>query len=352
MQITRQLAVVGTPVFVVLLLATLGTSCRSRGPVDSLHALAMADNPAVVERSAAIKAVEQVYPYRISPGDVIGVAYFKQPAAFVDQAYRVNCDDALTINVIGQESYSLDVTVRPDGCLSFHLIGDVPVRGLTVAEIRATLTERLQARIPAVEVSVFLRRGGVIVDEFLNTLMGDKRQGTSRQVTVKRDGLASFPLLGERAVVGKSLTELAQDLELEYQTLFQGGLTVNANLVSGETGNVVVLGEVRKPGLYTVPRAMHPVFLLAMAGGARETADVGAALVVRRGPDGQVTRLDPQLDVQRETSGALDATIVPGDILLVPKSPIANIDQFVDQYIRKIIPVNLSAGAYYDLDQE
>jgi polysaccharide export outer membrane protein len=34
-----------------------------------------------------------------------------------------------------------------------------------------------------------------------------------------------------------------------------------------------------------------------------------------------------------------DITLAPYDIVFVPKSPVANVNQFVDQYIRKNVPI-------------
>jgi polysaccharide export outer membrane protein len=44
------------------------------------------------------------------------------------------------------------------------------------------------------------------------------------------------------------------------------------------------------------------------------------------------------------TDMSQDIFLMPLDIVYVPKSPIANINQWVDQYIRKNIPVPFSFG--------
>jgi len=47
-----------------------------------------------------------------------------------------------------------EVLVRPDGLISFPLVGDVPAEGRTVEELRLDLAKRLIKYIPAVNITV------------------------------------------------------------------------------------------------------------------------------------------------------------------------------------------------------
>ena len=48
---------------------------------------------------------------------------------------------------------------------AFFEVGDVPVRGKTIPEIRDLLTDRFRKVVPAATVTLFLVEGGVLVDE-------------------------------------------------------------------------------------------------------------------------------------------------------------------------------------------
>lgn len=78
-----------------------------------------------------------------------------QPA---DSAFRVGPEDVLEISVWKEEGLRKDVLVRPDGGLSFPLVGEVQAAGKTVEEIRAELTKRLEKFIPEPVVSVLVQR--------------------------------------------------------------------------------------------------------------------------------------------------------------------------------------------------
>jgi polysaccharide export outer membrane protein len=49
------------------------------------------------------------------------------------------------------------VTVRPDGFITLPLVNDIRALGVTPTELRAQITERLAAFVPAAEVSVIVR---------------------------------------------------------------------------------------------------------------------------------------------------------------------------------------------------
>lgn len=69
---------------------------------------------------------------------------------------RLRPSDAVTVQVAGQENLSGDFVVRRDGTLLVPVIGPVKVEGKTTAEVRKTLTQRLDGIViePRVTVSV------------------------------------------------------------------------------------------------------------------------------------------------------------------------------------------------------
>jgi len=68
--------------------------------------------------------------------------------------YRVQPGDVLQIAVWKETDLQAEVLVRPDGGLSFPLVGDIAARGKTIAGLRAELTDRLKRFIPNPVVSV------------------------------------------------------------------------------------------------------------------------------------------------------------------------------------------------------
>jgi len=70
------------------------------------------------------------------------------------QIYVVQPPDVVQVAVTPEEQLTRNCIVRPDGCITFDLIGDVQVAGLTPPQIDDLITERLSAYIKNVEVAV------------------------------------------------------------------------------------------------------------------------------------------------------------------------------------------------------
>jgi hypothetical protein len=71
-------------------------------------------------------------------------------------------------------------------------------------------------------------------------------------------------------------------------------------------------------------------------------------VIIRHGADNR--RLALQVNVQKVLDGtdmSQDIALKPFDIVYVPRSSIANVDIWVDQYVRKILPVNITTGFGY-----
>jgi polysaccharide export outer membrane protein len=75
----------------------------------------------------------------------------------VEPEYRVAAPDVLTISVRPAPEINRELTVRPDGKVSFDLVGDVEVGGKTVREIRDVIESRLKEFVVHPDVTVVLK---------------------------------------------------------------------------------------------------------------------------------------------------------------------------------------------------
>ena len=71
-----------------------------------------------------------------------------------NETYKIQPGDVLEISVWKEESLLRQVLVRPDGGMSFPLVGDVQAAGKSVEELRTVVTERLTKYIPDPVVTV------------------------------------------------------------------------------------------------------------------------------------------------------------------------------------------------------
>jgi polysaccharide biosynthesis/export protein len=73
-------------------------------------------------------------------------------------SFKIGPGDVLEISVWRDDSLTRDIIVPPDGIIAFPLIGDVPVKRLTVTQLRERITERLADFIPDATVTVILKQ--------------------------------------------------------------------------------------------------------------------------------------------------------------------------------------------------
>lgn len=73
------------------------------------------------------------------------------------ERYTLHPGDVILVSVWREQDLTLELSVRPDGGISYPLAGDVQVAGLTIDQVRQEIAKRLEKFIPEPEVSVIAR---------------------------------------------------------------------------------------------------------------------------------------------------------------------------------------------------
>jgi len=74
-----------------------------------------------------------------------------------ESSYRIGPNDVLNIFVWKEADLTRDVTVMPDGNITYPLIGEITAQGRTATEIKKTITDKLQNYVTAPEVTVIVK---------------------------------------------------------------------------------------------------------------------------------------------------------------------------------------------------
>ncbi len=160
------------------------------------------------------------------------------------------------------------------------------------------------------------------------------------QVTVRPDGKISFPLIDEISVSNISPGALKNDIAKRLSTIIQEP-QVTVNVLSFQSKKFFVLGEVNNPGLYPFAGGEGVLDGIAKAGGYKQdTAALKSVILIRRGYGSKPETL--RLNIYNLiTKGDItqDVKLDTADVIFVPKSFIANVNTFVDQFFTKTDPV-------------
>ena len=157
------------------------------------------------------------------------------------------------------------------------------------------------------------------------------------EVTVRPDGKISLEIVGDIQAAGLQPRELAGALTERYAgELAHPRVSV---IVRAFGGQVYVEGEVRTPSAPPFAMGITALQAISLAGGFLDTAQPNSVILIRL-EDGQYHGYRLALnDARTGRDIAQDVHLQPADILHVPRSRVADVNLFVEQYIRRNLPV-------------
>jgi polysaccharide export outer membrane protein len=247
--------------------------------------------------------------------------------------YGVGPGDVLEVNVIGNDDLSRIPTVQTNGAITYPLLGEVQVAGLTVAEIRRKLTNLLEKDYlvkPQVEVKVRefnsqyvsvvgevnspgrkpLRGRTRLIDALLES--GGFKASASAEVMITRTE-------GEFEGGRKTIT-----VRISSQATLQDQINLELPLRNGDIitalpkSYVTVDGEVNRPGRYAIEADLTVTGAISLAGGLTRFGS-GSVKLRRTEPEsGKVSILDVDLKDVRNGKKP-DVPLLPNDVVSVPR---------------------------------
>jgi polysaccharide biosynthesis/export protein len=238
--------------------------------------------------------------------------------------YRLGPGDLVRITVYNNPDLATEAEISQEGKISFPLIGEAALGGLTRAEAEKAIAERLGA-------------GGFVPDAHVNLLITQHR---SRQVSVIGEvhKPGKYPInhptvsVTDLLAAAGGVTPKASHVITVIRTDQSGGTLrhqVNVNEVLGAgdlsknvrvgSGDIIyvppvsifyIYGEVRQPGAYQLAPDMTVRQAISVGGGLTVRGTERGIRVERRGPDGK-----PQI-----YRAELTDKLKPDDVVRVPES--------------------------------
>ncbi len=247
------------------------------------------------------------------------------------EGYTLGVGDVLHVTVWGHSELSTEVEVRPDGYITFPLVGDWFARGRAPKEIAAEIQAELEQYVVEPHVTVMVKQFRSVQVQVIGQVgsPGYYRLRDSGRV-MDAIGMAGGPtnLADLTAVtVNRSVGHAAESeiLNLDLESFIERGTaSENPRLQDGDVirvssaGRALVLGSVRNPGTYNLVRGMDLLDLLGEAGGPLDSADLEQAVVTRKHDSGDV-EIPIDLEAMMAGRSEQDKTLQPNDILYVPE---------------------------------
>lgn len=187
------------------------------------------------------------------------------------------------------------------------------------------------------EPTVYLKPGDTVSFKFAHWPELDLEE----QV-IRPDGKVTLVLIGDYAIEGKTPEEAAAELKNSvYAHLLKfknEGQEIQVFVNNLDSRRIFVGGEVRVPGLQPLAAETTVLEAIMTAGGPlKESAELEKVVVIRQRDGKQYAQtVDVQAASRRPETEQF--VLEPQDIVIVPRTGIDRVNQWVEQYVNKIIP--------------
>jgi polysaccharide export outer membrane protein len=245
-----------------------------------------------------------------------------------------------------------DATILPDGTCTLPSIGAVTLKGMTIAEATSRLNAMYSPVSPHAHAEIIVVEARGRTRDFFETLRSTP-SGADRKFELTEEGSLQLPLIPPVQALGRTLEDVRAEIRTAYHSALPD-VSVTTTLSSRERRTFAIWGEVNHGGVFPVSYPMSIMEAVSLAGGLTDRARRSQIILIRPEPDGTVSIQSINLGNTLDLNGyaALKVAVQPHDLLFVPKSRIANLNLFVLQYIRGLLPLQVNAGLGWDLTKQ
>ena len=233
--------------------------------------------------------------------------------------YRLGAGDLLKIAVFDHDELSIDARVSQTGNITFPLVGQVPVAGLSTRDAELLLARRLMdgafLKLPQVSILVSEYQSQKVAVMGQVTKPGQYPLDASKKVidvVAMAGGLLNDTAADDATLVRADGSRVVIDL----QKLFDGDPAMNLDIHDGDTVFVrrapqfYIYGQVQHPGQYRLARNTTISQAISMGGGLTPRGTQRRAIVKRLDAQGK----------EHKYSVADEDVLQPDDVLLIKQS--------------------------------
>lgn len=157
-----------------------------------------------------------------------------------------------------------------------------------------------------------------------------------RAVVVRPDGRISIDLIGDVQAAGRTVEEIAEDVQKQI-TRFKLGAVVTVAVTRAASSSVSLLGEVNSNRAFALLKQTRVAEAIALSGGVNNFANLGKVRVVRnRG--GRTTVIAVDLKAIQKGDLRTNVMLEGGDIIYVPPTIWAKIGHTINAVLYPFQP--------------
>jgi len=248
--------------------------------------------------------------------------------------YRINPKDILEITVYEEPDLSKNFMVNLDGEIVYPLLGNIVVRGLTTEDVERKIAELLakdylvdpQVSVlikESVKISILgkvnkpgtyeLKSSMTVLDAIISA-GGFSIDANAKEVKIVR-------MKGEgKETINVDVDTIIKDSDRKSDISLEPGDLVLAGGLSQSSSQIILFGEVKRPGSYAYTTGMDIIEAIALAGGLTDIAAADSTKIIREKDGKRLTIKIPLGSILKGGNQNQDISIEPNDTIVVPQS--------------------------------
>lgn len=172
----------------------------------------------------------------------------------------------------------------------------------------------------------------------------------SLELIVGPDGKISFPLIGDIQAAGRTLAELDLEITERLKDYVENPqVSVIVREFAGD--KVIIIGEVKVPGIYKFVGVTSVMDVIALAGGFTDRARLASIVIVREPEEPSESKNFIVADIKTILKGDISKNIEvePNDIIYVSRTFVSNVKEFYDNWITPPLRTAIDYETLYNL---
>ncbi len=256
--------------------------------------------------------------------------------------YVLGNGDMLEISLLEEPDMTREVTVIPDGTITYLLVGEVQAAGRTIKDLRFDLEKALGEFFVKPRISILIKKVHEdAVEKYVSMMGALKSPGKFKLTKGERltDAVADAggllyinDFMGGRSVANLNASYLSRNgvkLDVDFDKLFRlGDMRFDIPLEGGDfiyigeadTNAIIVLGEVTTPQIIPHNRDITVVEAISRCGGFTQKGTKSEVIILKASPDAEVKCVKVNLEALLLGTGTDKNILVEGgDIVYVPE---------------------------------
>lgn len=238
---------------------------------------------------------------------VIVLALAMPAVAAPSKDYVIGPSDVIRVSVYGQQDLTTEARVSEANRITFPLLGEVEIGGMTPPAAEARIAQALESggfvKQPQVQISVLQFRSQQISILGQVNKPGRYPIETASKLSDMLAQAGGINAAGSDAIVFIATRDgKTQQREIDTVSMLrEGRLSLDMDVANGDIIYVprapvfYIYGEVQRPGSFRLEKDMTVVQALSVGGGPNQRGTDRRIKLKRLGPDGQVQTLDAEL---------------------------------------------------------